>query len=83
MADISVDPSQGTHFFQNIVSFNVGYLTIRNNDPGKIDWDWLESLEPEKEVGATRHIKLKVPLRILLDGRKGNAVILKPNGKKK
>ena len=83
MADISVDPSQGTHFFQNIVSFNVGYLTIRNNDPGKIDWAWLDSLESEKEIGPTRHIKLKVPLRILLDGRNGNAVILKPNGKKK
>ena len=83
MADISVDPSQGTHFFQNIVSFNVGYLTIRNNDPGKIDWKWLDSLVPEREIGPIRHIKLDVPLRILLDGRNGNAAILKPNGKKK
>ena len=83
MADISVDPSQGTHFFQNIVSFNVGYLTIRNNDPGKIDWKWLDSLVPEKEIGPIRHIKLDVPLRILLDGRNGNAAILKPNGQKK
>ena len=78
MTDISVDPSQGTHFFQNIVSFNVGYLTIRNNDPGKIDWKWLESLTPEMEEGPIRHIKLEHPLRILLDGRKGNAAILKP-----
>ena len=83
MADISVDPSQGTHFFQNIVSFNVGYLTIRNNDPGKIDWKWLESLTPEMEEGPIRHIKLEHPLRILLDGRNGNAAILKPKTQKK
>ena len=81
LEDISVDASQGTHFFQNIVSFNVGYLTIRDGPQGEIDWDWLEAVEPLEEVGAVRHLRLSEPLRILLDGRQGRAAIIKPNSK--
>ncbi len=77
LEDISVDPSQGTHFFQNIVSFNVGYLTIRNSEPGKIDWNWLNEQKTIFEEGPIKHIRTKKSLKILLDGRNGRAAILK------
>tara|TARA_B100000287_G_scaffold258827_1_gene243371 strand:- start:6736 stop:9648 length:2913 start_codon:yes stop_codon:yes gene_type:complete len=78
LADISVDPSQGTHFFQNIVSFNVGYLTIRNSEPGTIDWDWLEKQKCIFEDGPIKHVRINKPLKVLLDGRNGRAAVLKP-----
>ncbi len=78
LADISVDPSQGTHFFQNIVSFNVGYLTIRNSEPGAIDWKWLDGQKCIAEDGPIKHVRIKKPLKILLDGRNGRAAVLKP-----
>ncbi len=77
LEDISVDPSQGTHFFQNIVSFNVGYLTIRNSEPGAIDWEWLNNQKTVYEDGPIKHIRIKKALKILLDGRNGRAAILK------
>ena len=78
LADISVDPSQGTHFFQNIVSFNVGYLTIRNSEPSAIDWEWLNKQKCIFEDGPIKHVRIKKNLKILLDGRNGRAAILKP-----
>ncbi len=78
LADISVDPSQGTHFFQNIVSFNVGYLTIRNSEPGTIDWGWLNRQKCVLEDGPIKHVRIEKSLKILLDGRNGRAAVLKP-----
>jgi hypothetical protein len=79
MADIHVDPSQGTHFFQNIVSFSVGYLTLEKSD--SMDWDWLDEHEAVFEEGALRHIRTVSPLEILLDSSDGEALIRKPQGK--
>jgi hypothetical protein len=77
LEDIHVEPSQGTHFFQNIVSFNVGYLTITSND-ADVDWDWLDDQQAEFERGPLRHINLEGEIRVLLDSRDGNGVIEKP-----
>ncbi|MCS5537018.1 MAG: hypothetical protein NZ770_02835, partial [Candidatus Poseidoniaceae archaeon] len=76
MGDIHVEPSQGTHFFQNIVSFNVGYLTITSQDED-IDWEWLDSHPAVFEQGPLRHIKVEAGIRVLLDGKDGEAVIEK------
>lgn len=76
MADIHVDPSQGSHFFQNIVSFSVGYLTLEKSD--SMDWDWLDSHDEVFEEGPIRHIRCEAPLKILLDSRDSEALILKP-----
>jgi hypothetical protein len=73
MSDIHVEPSQGTHFFQNIVSFNIGYLTIGADD--FVDWDWLDSQEAPTESGALRHVSLSEPLRVILDSRDSEAII--------
>jgi len=77
--DFIVTPSFGTHFFQNIISFNIGYLTVDNNRRTSfLDWEWLESLPAADETEHICHVRLKQPLDIMIDGRKGRAVILKP-----
>jgi hypothetical protein len=73
MSDIHVEPSQGTHFFQNIVTFNIGYLTIGAED--FVDWDWLDSLDAATESGALRHVSLAEPLKVILDSRDSEAII--------
>jgi hypothetical protein len=80
-----VEPSQGTHFFQNISSLRVGYLTLpagadkqapQNGD--FLDWEWLDSQPAVHETEYLRHLRLESPLTVALDGREGHAVILKP-----
>ena len=75
MSDIHVEPSQGTHFFQNIVSFNIGYLTIGHDD--LVDWDWLDSFEPKTKFGPLRHIQIEKPLKVILDSRDSEAIVLR------
>jgi hypothetical protein len=73
-----VDPSQGTHFFQNLTSFRVGYFTINPyiND-GHYDLDYLNSFEPFFEDEYIRHIKFPHPLVVKIDGKKNIGVIYK------
>ena len=75
MTDIHVEPSQGTHFFQNIITFNIGYLTIGAND--FVDWEWLDSIEASTESGALRHVSLDEPMKVILDSRDSEAIITK------
>ena len=75
MTDIHVEPSQGTHFFQNIITFNIGYLTIGAND--FVDWEWLDSIEASTESGALRHVSLNEPMKVILDSRDSEAIITK------
>ncbi len=74
-----IDPSQGTHFFQNITSFRIGYFTINPfiND-GSYDVEYLNSLEPVYQDDFIRHIRFDCPLKIMIDGRIHKGVILKP-----
>ncbi|SDW11216.1 Pyruvate phosphate dikinase, PEP/pyruvate binding domain [Lutibacter oricola] len=76
--DFRIDPSQGTHFFQNLTSFRVGYLTINPfiND-GFFDLDYLNNLKADFENEYLRHIKFKEPLTILVDGKTNKAAIYK------
>ena len=61
-----------------VISFNVGYLTIRNSEPGTIDWNWLDKQKCILEDGPIKHVRINKPLKILLDGRNGRAAVLKP-----
>ena len=77
--DFVVDPSFGTHFFQNLITFQKGYLTINDNTSYDImDWDWLASLELVSETDHVRHVRASQALDIQIDGRNGQAVIFKP-----
>jgi CheY-like chemotaxis protein len=74
-----IDPSQGTHFFQNLTSFRVGYFTINPfiND-GFYDISYLNSLPAVYEDQYIRHIQFEQPLKIMIDGRIKKGVIMKP-----
>ena len=79
LENFQVDPSQGTHFFQNLTSLGVGYLTIdafRGN--GKYDCSLLEGLEVVQETEYVAHVRLSEPLTIKIDGMKKEAVVLMP-----
>ncbi len=74
--NLKADPSQGSHFFHNITSLGIGYFTTSQNKKDFIDWQWLQSLPATKETTYLKHIKLKKPLTIKIDGKKSQAVIL-------
>ncbi len=77
--DIRVTPSQGTHFFQNITSCNVGYFTVNPEaGDGILDWDWLNEQPALDEEDCVRHVRLQRPLVVKMSGKKGEGVILKP-----
>ncbi len=73
-----IDPSQGTHFFQNLTSFRVGYFTINPfiND-GHYDIDYLSGFEPYYEDEFIRHLRFPNPLIIKIDGKNNKGVVLK------
>lgn len=82
LRDLKVTPSQGSHFFQNLTSFNVGYFTVSAEDAdggdGRVDWDWLEAQPAESAAADVRHLRLAEPVLIKMNGTKGEGVILKP-----
>jgi hypothetical protein len=72
-----IDPSQGTHFFQNLTSFGVGYFTINPfRGDGFFNEAQLNALPAEHETAYVRHVKLPQPLTIKMDGRKGRGVVM-------
>jgi len=76
---LQADPSQGTHFFHNITSLGIGYLTIDKKSKDFIDESWLEELPVQTEAMFIRHLSLKEPLTIKIDGKQSCAVIVKPS----
>jgi len=73
-----VDPSQGTHFFQNLTSFGVGYFTINPfKGDGWFDEEYLNSLPAVEETEYLRHVRFDKPIVIKMDGKKSLGVVLK------
>ena len=77
--DFRVTPSQGSHFFQNLTAFQVGYLTV-NPDAGEgtVDWQWLADQPAVDEQGCVRHLQFANPLHIVMNSKTGQGVIFKP-----
>jgi hypothetical protein len=75
-----VDPSQGTHFFQNLTSFGVGYFTIDCNSEcgGFIRKDVLDAMPAIEETDYVRHVKFDKPLKIMMDGKKQEGAVVIP-----
>ena len=73
--NFKADPSQGSHFFHNITSLGISYLTTSNNGNDFIDWKWLQSLPIAKQTAYLSHVKLERSLTIKIDGKKSTAVI--------
>ncbi|MEW6511825.1 MAG: PEP/pyruvate-binding domain-containing protein [Bacteroidota bacterium] len=77
--DFNVTPSQGSHFFQNITSFRVGYFTVSSLNEGDfIDWAWLNEQPAEEELRFTRHLRTDAPIVAKINGRKNKGIIVKP-----
>lgn len=78
--DFKVTPSQGTHFFQNLVANKVGYFTVNPQaGDGAVDWEWLRSIEPVDCTEFVRHLRFDDPVLILMDGRNNAGLVVKPS----
>ncbi|MBV8053021.1 MAG: histidine kinase [Acidobacteriaceae bacterium] len=77
--DYRVTPSQGSHFFQNLTAFQVGYFTA-NPDAGEgfVDWPWLASQPAVEEQGCVRHLRFDQPLVVVMNGKTSKGMIFKP-----
>jgi hypothetical protein len=74
-----VDPSQGTHFFQNLTSFGVGYFTINTyTGDGIFQQEVLDRMPAVEETEYVRHVRFSSPLKIMMDGKKQTGVVLLP-----
>jgi CheY-like chemotaxis protein len=79
--DLRVSPSQGSHFFQNLTSFQVGYFTANPEvGDGFVDWDWLAAQPAEAEDGHVRLLAFERPLVVKMNGRRNVGLIRKPRG---
>ncbi|MFH0990337.1 MAG: PEP/pyruvate-binding domain-containing protein [bacterium] len=77
--EMSVTPSQGSHFFQNITSFMVGYFTINEqHQQGFLDWEWILQQTPEAMKTFTKLFHFTKPLTIKINGHQSRGIILKP-----
>jgi hypothetical protein len=78
--DFPVTPSQGSHFFQNLTSFQVGYFTVNADETeGFVDWAWIESQRARGQRGLVRHLRFDQPIVVRMNGRRGRGVIYKPD----
>jgi CheY-like chemotaxis protein len=77
--DFRVIPSQGSHFFQNLTAFQIGYFTV-NPDAGEgsLDWQWLNEQPSITEEGCVRHLRFALPFRVVMNSRSSRGVIFKP-----
>jgi hypothetical protein len=73
---IKADPSQGSHFFQNITSLGIHYITVTEGSDDYFNWEWLNSLPSIQETSYLRHVKLDKPLTLKIDGKKSQCVII-------
>ena len=72
-----VDPSQGTHFFQNLTSFGVGYFTINAyTGDGVFQKEILDQMPAVEETEHVRHVRFDAPLKIMMDGKKQEGVVI-------
>ena len=79
LEDISVAPSQGSHFFQNITSFGIGYFSVGlKGGEEMLDTAWLDAEPAQNETEHVRHLAFHEPLEIFVNSRQGIGVVMKP-----
>jgi hypothetical protein len=80
LPNFRIDPSQGTHFFQNLTSFGVGYFTINTfTGDGILQKELLDQMPAVEETEFVRHVRFDRPLKIMMDGKKQHGVVLLPD----
>ena len=75
LPDMNPDLSQGSHFFHNLIGFQVLYLSVRHQGQYRIDHGWLDRQETIAETEYVKHVRVAAPLQVLVDGRHGLGVI--------
>ncbi len=80
LKNYNIDPSQGTHFFQNLTSLGVGYFTVDTNAEGGgfVNKAVLDALPAVEETPYVRHVRFPHPMRILMDGKQQEGAVLMP-----
>ncbi len=73
---LKAEPSQGSHFFHNITTLGINYMTVFESQENSIDWKWLTSLPAAAETPFVSHVRLDQVLQLKVDGRKSLGVIL-------
>jgi hypothetical protein len=82
LPDFQIDFSQGSHFFHNIVTSNIGYLHIKHNvEEQFINWEWFDKQEVITDLEFVRHVRTKKPLVVRIDAQKNEGMIIEPNDK--
>ena len=77
--DLWVEPSQGSHFFQNMLALRIGYLFIKESRAGNlVDWDWLDEQPAHAATHHFRHLRFDEPLVVDIDGRSSLGIVHKP-----
>jgi len=75
--NLRVDPSQGSHFFQNITSLGIFYITINQGSEDRFCGDWLDRLSPVHETPHLRHVRLPEPICVKVDGRNARCIMMR------
>jgi hypothetical protein len=72
---INVEMSQGSHFFHNMTSLGVSYISVPLSGKYHLDWNWLDNQEEIQTTQFIRHVRVPTPLNIKVDGRTGRGII--------
>ncbi|MBD3334791.1 MAG: hypothetical protein GF355_04690 [Candidatus Eisenbacteria bacterium] len=75
LPEMNPDLSQGSHFFHNLISFKILYLSVRQHGASRIDWEWLARQPAAAEARYVRHVQTERPLRVAVDGRGGRGMV--------
>jgi len=79
LEDLPIDPSFGSHFFQNVTSMRIGYFTINHKNPGdSLNYDWIEQQIPVRKLPLATCYQLDSPVEVRINGESGEGVILRP-----
>ena len=74
---LNAEPSQGSHFFHNITTMGINYITVSEKNGGFYKGDWLASLPAKKESAHVRYVALDEPVTIKVDGRTSRCVMMR------
>ena len=73
---LRADPSQGSHFFQNLTALGIPYITVTERSKDFVDWNWLEAQSPMTDLNYVFHLRLDAPLILKIDGQTSTGVIM-------
>jgi hypothetical protein len=74
-AELRAEPSQGSHFFHNISTLGINYVTVTDDDKEFLDWGWIQSLPVANETPFVAHTVLDRPFVLKVDGRTSRCVM--------